>query len=77
MDEKEKIIEIYAESIRHNDEINKRLVTAVVILGISFCAAITIICSVVPYIYFTTDYYYPTVETTDSDNATTTIGGEK
>lgn len=76
MDEKEKIIQTYAESIRHNDEINKRLVTAVIALSISFCIAITIICSLVPYIYFTADYYYPNIETTDSDNINNTIGGE-
>ena len=76
MDDKDKIIQIYAESIKHNDEINKRLVTALIATVIAFCIAVTVICSIVPYVYFTTDYYYPTIETNDSDNATTTIGGE-
>jgi len=76
MDEKERIIQIYAESIKHNDEINKRLVTALIATVISFCIAVTVICSFVPYVYFTAEYYYPTIETNDSENTTTTIGGE-
>ena len=75
MDDKERIIQIYAESIKRNDEINKRLVTALIATVISFCIAVTVICSFVPYVYFTAEYY-PTIETNDSDNATTTIGGE-
>ena len=76
MDDKEKIIQMYAESIKHNDEINKRLVAALIATVIAFCIAVTVICSVVPYVYFATDYYYPTVETTNSHNTTNTIGGE-
>lgn len=76
MDDKERIIQIYAESIKRNDEINKRLVTALIAAVISFCIALTIICSFVPWIYFTADYYYPTIETNDSENTTNTIGGE-
>ena len=45
MDEKERIIQIYAESIKRNDEINKRLVTALIATVISFCIAVTVICS--------------------------------
>jgi len=56
MDDKEKIIQMYAESIKHNDEINKRLVTALTATVIAFCVAVTIICSIAPYVYFTTDY---------------------
>lgn len=76
MDDKERIIQIYAESIKRNDEINKRLVTALIAIVISFCIAVTVICSIVPYVYFATDYYYPTIETNDSENTTNTIGGE-
>ena len=76
MDEKERIIQIYAESIKRNDEINKRLVTALTATVIAFCVAVTIICSIVPYVHFTTDYCYPTIETNDSENTTNTIGGE-
>ena len=76
MDDKEKIIQMYAESIKHNDEINKRLVTALIATVISFCIAVTVICSFVPYIYFTAEYYYPTIETNDNENTTNTIGGE-
>ena len=76
MDDKERIIQMYAESIKHNDEINKRLVAALTATVIAFCVAVTVICSIVPYVYFATDYYYPTIETNDSENTTNTIGGE-
>ena len=76
MDDKERIIQMYAESIKHNDEINKRLVTALIATVISFCIAVTVICSFVPYVYFTAEYYYPTIKTNDSENTTNTIGGE-
>ena len=76
MDEKERIIQIYAESIKRNDEINKRLVTALTVTVISFCIAVTVIGSFAPYVYFTAEYYYPTIETNDSENINNTIGGE-
>lgn len=76
MDEHERIVKIYAESIERNDKINRRLVICIAIIAISFCLAITMICSFVPWIYFTADYPYSTIETTDSENTTTTIGGE-
>ena len=73
MDDKERIIQIYAESIKRNDEINKRLVTALIATVISFCIVVTVICS---FVYFTAEYYYPTIETNDSEKTTNTIGGE-
>ena len=76
MDEHERIVKIYAETIEHNDKINRRLVTCIMAITISFCVAITVICAFVSWIYFTADYYYPNITTQYSDNTNNTIGGE-
>ena len=65
-----------AESAERNDRINRRLVIVLGVICVSFCISIAVICSFVPWVYFTADNPYSTIETTDSENTTTTIGGE-
>jgi len=47
MDEHERIVKIYAETIENNDKINRRLVTCIVATTMLFCVAITVICSLI------------------------------
>ena len=76
MDDKEKLIECMQSFVKDVDRLNKRmLVCATVIISVISVAAWAAT-AFVAYTYFTADYYYPTVETTDSQNTTNEIGGE-
>lgn len=76
MEDKERIIKCLEDCAERNDKINKRLVAALIACVVSLSIVIGVVCSFVPWIYFTADYYYPTIEATDSTNTTNTIGGE-
>lgn len=76
MDDKDKLIDAMAGYTKDVDRLNKRiLVCATIVIAIVTIAS-WIAISFISYTYFTADYYYPTIETTDSENTTNTIGGE-
>ena len=76
MDDKDKLIESLKSFVQDVDRLNKRmLICATIIISIVSVSAL-IATAFVAYTYFTADYYYPTIETTDSENTTNTIGGE-
>ena len=61
--------------IKDVNKCNKNLVmwaSVLVLTCVISCFAFLGFCA---YTYFTADYYYPTIETTDSENTTNTIGG--
>ena len=61
--------------IRDVNQCNKNLVkwaSILVITCVHSCFAFLGFCV---YTYFTADYYYPTIETNDSDHTTNAIGG--
>lgn len=76
MDDKDKLIQCMQSFVENVDRLNKRMLTCATIIisviVIAFSAAGTIIA----FTYFTADYYYPTIETTDSQNTVNEIGGE-
>ena len=76
MDDKDKLIESLKSFVQDVDRLNKRmLICATIIISIVSVSA-WIATAFVAYAYFTADYYYPTIETTDSENTTNTVGGE-
>lgn len=72
----DRLLRLVEEHAKRIDNLNKRLVFALAACVCTGLIVIGIICSFVPWIYFTADYYYPTIETTDSSNTINTIGGE-
>lgn len=78
MDHVAELIRLSTEMIRKNDQINQRLVTAVIVLGIAFSICFTTTIVGISYFYFTTDYNYGTNQTqinTQNSNQSTTKGG--
>ena len=76
MDDKDKLIESLKSFVKDVDKLNKRMLVCATIIISVISVASWIAVSFVAYTYFTADYYYPTIETTDSQNTTNTIGGE-
>jgi hypothetical protein len=67
------LISLSAEMIRRNDQINQRLVNAIIVLAIAFSLCFTITVVGISYLYFTTDYNYGINQTqinTDHSNQT-------
>lgn len=72
--EEEKTVTALLEFVRRTDEINKRLVFALVAIVACMC----ILMGTIAVSYFTSDYGYSTAMTNiSSDNNTNSIGSEK
>jgi len=75
MEDKDKLIEALTGFAKDVDQLNKRMLICATIIISVITITSWISVAFVAYTYFTADYGYPTVETTDSTNTTNTIGG--
>jgi len=76
MDDRDKLINSLEGFVKDVDRLNKRMLICATIIITVISVAAWIATAFVAYTYFTADYYYPTIETTDSTNTTNEIGGE-
>jgi hypothetical protein len=68
------VIRMIEDSVKRNDEINKRLTKAIIVMAICFAVTVTSICG----FYFFADYTtYPDVEQQiENGKASQSIGGD-
>lgn len=72
------LINLSAEMIRKNDQINQRLVNAVIVMAIAFSLCFTVTVVGISYLYFTTDYGYGTQQIqSNTDNSTQSLTKNK
>ena len=79
MDYVSELIKLSSEMIRKTDQINQRLVNAVIVMAITFSLSFAVTIIGISYFYFTTDYNYGTNQTqinSDGSNQTTIKGGK-
>lgn len=56
-------IKVCSETIEKSNQINKRLVIAIVVIAVAFCISFSVMVCGLANLYFTTDYNYGTNQT--------------
>lgn len=54
-------IKVCSETIEKSNQINKRLVIAIVVIAVAFCISFSVMVCGLANLYFTSDYTYPQV----------------
>lgn len=76
MEDKDKLVDMLKSFISDVDKLNKRMLVCATIIISVLSISFSIMLGFIAYTYFTADYYYPNIETIDSENVTNTMGDE-